>query len=51
LWSKTNCTILGIKTQGNHYTVNPDAGYQIKPGDRLIVMGSNAQIENAKKLV
>lgn len=51
MWSKTNCTILGIKTEGNHYTVNPDASYQIKPGDRLIVMGSNAQIENAKKLI
>ena len=51
MWSKTNCTILGIKAAGNHYSVNPDAGYQIKPGDRLIVMGSDIQIENAKKLV
>ena len=51
MWSKTNCTILGIKTDGNHYTVNPDATYQIKPGDRLIVMGSDAQIEKAKKLL
>jgi voltage-gated potassium channel len=51
MWSKTNCTILGIKTEGNHYTVNPDAAYQVKPGDRLIVMGSDLQIENAKKLV
>ena len=50
MWRKTNCTILGIKTDGNHYIVNPDAGYQIKPGDRLIVMGSDIQIENAKKL-
>jgi len=51
MWSKTNCTILGVKTEGNHYTVNPDAAYQVKPGDRLIVMGSDTQIENAKKLV
>jgi voltage-gated potassium channel len=51
MWNKTNCTILGIKTEGNHYTVNPDAACQIKPGDRLIVMGSDVQIENAKKLV
>ena len=51
MWSKTNCTILGIKTDGNQYTINPNAGYQVKPGDRLIVMGSDAQIENAKKLV
>ena len=51
LWSKTNCTILGIKTQGNQYIVNPNAGYQITPGDRLIVMGSDVEIENAKNLV
>lgn len=51
MWSKTNCTILGIKTEGNHYTVNPNAGYTVKPGDRLIVMGSDTQIEQAKKLV
>ena len=51
MWSKTNCTILGVKTAGNHYTVNPNAGYQINAGDRLIVMGSDEQIEEAKKLV
>lgn len=51
MWNKTNCTILGIKTAGNHYTVNPAAAYKIKPGDRIIVMGSDVQIEQAKKLV
>ena len=51
MWSKTNCTILGIKNPGNHYTINPDASYQINPGERLIVMGSDEQIENAKKLL
>ena len=51
MWSKTNCTILGIKNPGNHYTINPDAAYQINPGERLIVMGSDEQIENAKKLL
>jgi voltage-gated potassium channel len=51
LWSKTNCTILGIKNPGNHYTINPDASYQINPGERLIVMGSDEQIEKAKKLL
>jgi voltage-gated potassium channel len=51
MWSNTNCTILGVKTEGNHYTVNPASSYQLKQGDRLIVMGSDAQIENAKKLI
>jgi voltage-gated potassium channel len=51
MWSKTNCTILGIKDPDNHYNINPDAAYQIKPGERLIVMGNDEQIENAKKLL
>jgi voltage-gated potassium channel len=51
LWSKTNCTILGIKIAGNHYTINPDAACRIKPGEGLIVMGSDEQIANAAKLV
>ena len=51
LWKKTNCTILGIKNPDNHYTINPDAAYQINPGERLIVMGSDEQIEKAKKLL
>ena len=51
LWSKTNCTLLGIKNPGNHYTINPGAAYHINAGERLIVMGSDEQIENAKKLV
>ena len=51
MWSKTNCTILGVKNPGNHYTINPGTDYQINPGERLIVMGSDEQIENAKKLL
>ena len=51
MWNKTSCTILGIKTEGNNYIVNPGAAYQINPGDGLIVMGSDDQIEKAKKLV
>lgn len=51
LWKKTNCTILGIKDATGHYTINPSSSYQINPGQSMIVMGSDAQIENAKKLV
>ena len=51
LWSKTNCTLLGIKNSDNHYTINPDAGYRITPGERLIMMGSDAQIGKAKALL
>lgn len=51
LWKNTNCTILGIKQPDNNYTVNPDAGYQLNPGERLIVMGSDEQILKAGVLV
>ncbi len=51
LWQKTNCTILGIKNAAGEYNINPPASYTIRSGDRLIVMGSNAQIESAKKLL
>jgi voltage-gated potassium channel len=51
LWKKTNCTILGIKDTTNHYTINPPSSYNINSGERIIVMGSDEQIENAKKLI
>jgi voltage-gated potassium channel len=51
LWKKTNCTILGIKDQANNYTINPSSAYHINPGERLIIMGSDEQIANAKNFV
>jgi voltage-gated potassium channel len=51
LWSKTNCTILGIKNLTNNYDINPAANYQMQAGESLIVMGSDEQIEKAKKLI
>ena len=51
LWQKTNCTILGIKGDSGKYTVNPPSSYCINPGESLIVMGSDEQIRQAKKIV
>lgn len=51
LWNKTNCTILGIKDDENNYTVNPPASYNISPGQKIIIMGNEEQIKNAKNLV
>ncbi|MBS1510075.1 MAG: potassium channel family protein [Bacteroidetes bacterium] len=51
LWKKTNCTILGIKDSSGHYTVNPPASYAVNAGQSMIVMGSDAQIENARRMV
>lgn len=51
LWNKTNCTVLGIKNEAKNFTVNPMPTYFIQPGQKIIIMGSMAQIEKAKKLI
>jgi voltage-gated potassium channel len=51
LWKRTNCTILGVKDVENRYVINPTSSYQISPGDRLIVMGSDEQINEANKIL
>ena len=51
LWKKTNCTILGIKEDVNKYILNPPSTYILQAGERLIVMGSDEQITEAKKIV
>jgi voltage-gated potassium channel len=50
LWKQCGCTLLGIKNQ-NNYTLNPAPGYFLNIGERLIIMGSEQQIEQAKQLV
>ncbi len=51
LWKKTNCTILGIKNENKHYSINPPASYFLNAGERLIVMGSDEQIAAAENIV
>jgi voltage-gated potassium channel len=50
LWKQCGCTLLGIKNH-NNYTLNPAPGYFLNIGERLIIMGSEQQIEQAKQLV
>lgn len=51
LWRRTNCSILGVKEDKKNYTLNPPTAYVLKPGQRVIIMGSEAQIEDARKLL
>jgi len=51
LWKRTNCTILGVKGDANKYIINPPASYILQPGERLIVMGSDFEISEARKIV
>jgi voltage-gated potassium channel len=51
LWSKTGCTVLGIKNTDGSYTLNPTPADMIEAGERLIVMGSDEQIKKAGELL
>ena len=51
LWKKTGCTILGIKSTNNHYNINPSPEFSINKDESIIVMGSDDQIHQAKKLL
>ena len=42
---------LGIKNTDNHFTINPPSSYTVNAGEGVIVMGSDEQIANAKKLI
>jgi voltage-gated potassium channel len=48
LWRETGCTILGIRKPDKNYTLNPGPNEQVHPGDRVIVMGGETQLAEAK---
>ncbi len=50
LWKNCGCTLLGIKNVSG-YSLNPSPGYCINPDERLIVMGSEKQIKEVRKIV
>ena len=43
-WKKTGATILGLKTSEGEYSLNPTPKVVVRPGNRLIVMGSKEQL-------
>ena len=51
LWRKTNSTVLGIKRQSNEYIMNPSPSAKIVRGDSLVLMGSEHEISEVRKLV
>jgi voltage-gated potassium channel len=50
LWKSTGCTVLGVKNN-KEYLLNPPPDYNLNPGERIIVMGSNNQIEKVKLMI
>ncbi len=51
LWQTTGSTVLGLKKSDNSYLKNPGPDYVLQIKDRLIVMGSEKQLESAVKLL
>jgi len=50
LWKQTGATVLGIKTEDD-FILNPSPGFLLQTGYHIIIMGSDEQIEQAKKLL
>ncbi|PWJ59198.1 voltage-gated potassium channel [Dyadobacter jejuensis] len=51
LWLETGCTILGIKQLNGQYLRNPSPDYYTAQAERMLLMGSKKQLEEARKLL
>ena len=50
-WKNTGATILGMKTSHDEYALNPVANTVVRPGNRVIVMGSKDQLDKVKQIL
>ncbi len=50
-WKQTGATVLGLKTSEGEYSLNPVSKTVVRPGNRLIVMGSKDQLNKVQDLV
>ena len=50
LRNKTGCTIIGYKTPGGKYLINPEADTRLDPNSKLIVLGRAEQIIKLNKM-
>ena len=50
-WASTGATLLGLKTSEGEYSLNPIPQTVVRPGNRLIVMGSKLQLGKVQQLV
>jgi len=48
--NRTGANIIGIKTKDNEYVVNPSADTVLAPETKLIILGTEEQIDQCKKL-
>lgn len=50
-WYNTGANIIGVKNVSNNYILNPDKNYQLKPNDKIIVIGNKIQIEHLQNIL
>ncbi|MDN3642225.1 potassium channel protein [Lutimonas halocynthiae] len=50
LRKRTGCTVIGFKTPGREYIINPDASTKLVPKSKLIVIGNPEEIQKLNKL-
>lgn len=50
-WKNTGATVLGIKTSEGEYSLNPVPHTVVRPGNRVIAMGSLEQLKKATELL
>lgn len=50
-WKNTGATILGIKAAEGEYALNPVSKTVVRPGNRVIVMGSKEQLQKVKEML
>lgn len=50
LRKRTGCTVIGFKTPGKEYIINPDASTKLVPKSKLIVIGRPEEIGKLNKL-
>ncbi|MFN8286498.1 MAG: NAD-binding protein [Chitinophagales bacterium] len=50
-WSKTGATVLGVKTSHSDFALNPQSATIIRPGNKMVAMGSKQQLDKLSALL
>lgn len=50
-WRVSGATVLGIKTSESEYVINPASKHVIRPGNKIIAMGSRQQLQKLSEII
>ena len=51
IWNTTGGTVLGLKKTDGSYILNPSSSQAVSQGDRIIIMGSQTQLNELYNLL